>query len=112
VRAAMEYGLIDEAEARRLLDLDIASDLRLVSDHAKDLGSTPPGYVIDQDFRRWKNRETSFPVEGIRLPIPFVSMVVSAFRDQKISYGKAADLLMATDEELSSQYGLEPEFAT
>ena len=112
VRAALEYGLIDEAEARRLLDLDIASDLRRVSDHAKDLSSTPPGYVIDQDFRRWKNRETSFPIEGIRLPIPFVSMVVSAFRDQKISYGKAADLLMATDEELSSQYGLEPEFAT
>lgn len=112
VKAAREYGLIDASEANRLLALRIASELRRVSDHAKDLTSTAPGYVINQDFVRWQNRRTSFPVEGIRLPIPFVSMVVSAFRDQKISYGKAADLLMATDEDLSIQYGLEPEFAS
>ncbi len=111
VRAALEYDLIDETEASRLLSLDIASDLRRVSDHARDLASTRPDYVVDQDFKRWKDRRTSFPIEGVRLPIPLVSMVVSAFRDQKISYGKAADLLMATDEELSKQYGLEPEFA-
>lgn len=105
-RAALEYELISEADAQRLARLDIARELREKSYHARGLAEVPPGKLPHPEVAQWGNRLTTFPVAGVRLPIPFVRLVLRALEEGKISPGRAAELLMVTEDQLESRFGV------
>jgi len=107
IRAALEYGLITAEDADRLAGLRIARALRARTYHARGLADVPREQLIYPEILAWRDRLTSFPVKGLRLPIPFVRLVLQAFGEQKVTRKRAAELLMIRDEELS-HYGVEP----
>jgi len=55
---------------------------------------------------KWGSRLTTFPAAGVRLPIPFVRLVLEILASGKITSGKAADLLMVRRHELTKQFGV------
>jgi Zn-dependent peptidase ImmA (M78 family) len=105
IKAAREYGLVSDEEADRLKTLRVARELRARSIHARGLAGLPREALIYPEVLDWGPRLTSFPLEGLRLPIPFVRLVLQALENHKINSGKAAELLMADDKQLSL-YGI------
>ena len=105
-RAAHEHGLIDSEAAMRLATLDVARELRACSYHARGLRDTPANQLIYPELLAWGERLTTFPVRGLRLPIPFVRLVIDAVGQGKITPAKAAELLMV-DEGGLLRYGIE-----
>ncbi len=108
VRALREYRLISETDAGRLSALSAARELRNRTYHARGLADLPKEELFYPEVHDWGERLTTFPLRGLRLPIPFVRLVLQAFADGKISGGKAAELLMVKEEELS-RYGIQPD---
>lgn len=107
VRAALEYGLINQEDAARLRDLKIAEELRGISFHARGVAGLKAGDLLDPEIARWGARLTTYPVSGLRLPIPFVRLVMEALKQHKISIGRAAELLMVKRHELHDLYGIQ-----
>ncbi|MGA2264717.1 MAG: ImmA/IrrE family metallo-endopeptidase [Acidobacteriota bacterium] len=105
LRAAAEYGLISEDERTHLSRFDIATILRELSYHARGLAALSANDVVYPEVLRWGSRLTTFPVAGMRLPVPYVKMVLEVLSQKRISRGKAAELLMVTREDLTS-YGV------
>jgi Zn-dependent peptidase ImmA (M78 family) len=110
VRAAREYELVTDQDAEKLRDLRIARELRNRSYHARGLSSLRREDLIYPEVRDWGPRLTSFPLEGVRLPIPFVRAVGLAVADRKITSRKAAELLMIGEDELG-RYGIDAQRA-
>ncbi len=107
VRAAVEGKLITDDRAEQLLSMDIARDLKQISYHALGLANVSEKDIIYPEILRWKDRLTTFPLEGLRLPIPFVRLVLQALKENKINPGKAAELLMVTVDDLAHTYGVD-----
>ncbi len=109
IRAAREYDLVDDEVAARLQQLKIAADLRVVSPHARGLAALTGDEIRDPEVLRWRDRLTTHPFRGIRLPIPYVRAVLGALANGVISHSRAAELLMVTRQDLYDRYGVEPE---
>lgn len=110
VRAALNYDLISEDDAERLGGLKLTlKDLAEVTYHAKGLADLSADQLIYPEVVTWADRLTTFPIRGIRLPIPFVKLVLQAFNEGKITASKAAELLMVTRDDLSRRYGVKSE---
>lgn len=114
LRAARRYNLLTEEAALGLAATDIAEELRKQSSHAKLLPHLTKDEVWNPDLISVRVRTTTFPLAGIRLPIPFVRLVLDALVAEQIVPRKAAELLMITTEELTERFpqlvppGLEP----
>ncbi len=106
IKAAQEYGLVSDADAERLARLRVARELRAKSNHARGLAGLSKEALIYPEVLNWGPRLTSFPLDGLRLPIPFVRLVLQALESGKINSGKAAELLMADDDQLA-RYGVD-----
>jgi hypothetical protein len=107
-RAAVRHSLISEEEGERLLRIKVSrQELSTASYHAVGLGNVDKDKLIDPKVRDWESRKTTFPISGIRLPIPFVQVVLRALEERKITASKAAELLMVTTADLSTRYGVE-----
>lgn len=105
VRAALRYGLLTQEQADRLGSMRISrAELSRVTYHAVGLSDLPADKLSDPRVREWESRKTTFPIKGIRLPIAFVRMVLRALAEERISTGKAAELLMVTTEDLAARY--------
>lgn len=103
-RAAQDADLLTEAEGQVIVGMDIASDLRAVSDHAlttwdyaAKMGRTTPNEWI-------KYRQTTIPSRSLRLPAPYVKSVVEAEKDGLISSGKAAEMLMISNDDYRERF--------
>jgi Zn-dependent peptidase ImmA (M78 family) len=107
VKAALEYGLISQSDSERLANLKVARELRAKSWHARGLADLAREDFVFPEVADWGPRLTTFPLKDVRLPIPFIRLVVQAAAEGKISSRKAAELLMVTDEDLP-RYGIEP----
>ncbi|MBL8113068.1 MAG: ImmA/IrrE family metallo-endopeptidase [Acidobacteria bacterium] len=111
VRAGQMYDLIDEKEANRLLGLT-AGAMAIVGEtdpHALSLDKAMaiPGYVKIEENRNLltsKKRRTVWPIPNLVLPIPFVSAVRQAWRAEKISARRAAELLMISSDEFTERH--------
>jgi Zn-dependent peptidase ImmA (M78 family) len=106
-RAAVLYGLLSEDDGERLRQIKISHrELAATTYHAVGLGSVDKEKLVHPQVREWESRKTTFPISGIRLPIPFVQIVLRALGEKKITVAKAAELLMVTTEDLAERYGV------
>ncbi len=105
-RAAVTAGFVQPEHKMELDDLDISDILVKISERALSTAQ----YVERRgpevkDRQMLGKRTTTIPSRSIRLPIPYVRFVIEAMRDQMISKGKAAELLMIDDAEFDSRFG-------
>ncbi|HEV3481195.1 MAG TPA: ImmA/IrrE family metallo-endopeptidase [Candidatus Acidoferrales bacterium] len=104
-RAAVAAGFVPPEQEAALRSLDISGTLRSISERAlttaEYVGSQAPEVKQRQMLGK---RTTTIPSRTIRLPIPYVRNVIEALRDQVISRGRAAELLMIDDHELDSRF--------
>ena len=106
LKAAASAGFISQEKSEELAKLEIGSLLKEISEHAL---STREFWDSLDDAKRTKlligNRTATKSSRPIRLPVPYVLSVVQAVRDNNISTGKAAELLMIDERELASRFG-------
>jgi Zn-dependent peptidase ImmA (M78 family) len=97
VRAAVEYGLIDKEQGDSLLRLQIHDHLKKITDHA--LSAKEYLEKVGIKAEAWSGkRNTSIPSRTLRLPVNYVQNVVEAFKERLISVGRAAELLMISED--------------
>lgn len=109
-RAAVRHGLMSEEEAERFRSVKVSQqELIRATPHARGLASLSKDQLADPRVREWESRKTTFPISGIRLPIPFVQVVLRALEERKITAAKAAELLMVRTADLSTRYGVPDE---
>ncbi len=110
--AARLNGMISDEEEKRILGLRVSgAELAKRTFHARGLASLSPDELIYPEVSRWADRLTTFPIAGLRLPIPFVRLVLTALKQEKVSTSRAAELLMITRDELAERYGVQPDRA-
>lgn len=104
IEVLLEHELIDNALAAHYSSLEIAEQLRRISDHALDTRE----YIakIGQKAASvWTGkRMTTFANHKLLLPVPFVKAVVEAVRGYAISISRAADLLMIDEETFATRF--------
>lgn len=106
VRAAVDSGLLAPDQRENLLQLQIREHLKEISDHA--LSTQEYLRNIDPDAgQAWKGkRNTTVPSRILRLPVNYIDSVVEACKERLISVGKAAQLLMISEDDLAERFGL------
>lgn len=108
-KAALFYELVTPEGAERLRTLNISRrQLVEATPHARGLAGLDVKDLADAAVRNWESRKTTFPIAGVRLPIHFVKVVLSACELGKISTRKAAELLMVTVDDLATRYNVRP----
>ncbi|MGH7205967.1 MAG: hypothetical protein ACREI2_07130 [Nitrospiraceae bacterium] len=104
IRAAVENELLSPEDETRCLAMEIADDLRELSDHA--LSAEEYIQKIGVEEAKWAGkRNTTIPIRSLRLPVPYIDAVLEAFKDGKISRGKAAELLMVDEQAFDERFG-------
>lgn len=102
VKALLDAELIDSAKAEALEAVDVAADLRRISEHALSTEE-----YLKKDLRReaWiKGRTTTTSARKLLLPSRFVGAVLDSFKAQIISRGKAARMLMIDEYEFVERF--------
>jgi Zn-dependent peptidase ImmA (M78 family) len=103
VRAAIEYGLIDRDGGESLIRLPIYDHLKQISDHA--LSGKEYLAKVGQAAEAWTGkRNTSVPSRTLRLPVNYVKNVVEAYEERLISIGRAAELLMVSEDIFADRF--------
>lgn len=106
-KAVVKYGLLSLELAERFRAVKVSQqDLIRATPHAKGLARLDTDQLADARVREWETRKTTFPISGVRLPIPFVQVVLRVLEQRKITAAKAAELLMVTTADLSARYGV------
>ena len=98
VGAAVESGLLEKERGADLLALDIAADLRAVTDRALSTAEylRKVGEEVSEPWKR--KRTTTIPTRQLLLPVHYVQEVVQACKENLISIGRAAHLLMISED--------------
>lgn len=104
IRAAVEHGLLESGQANSLVDMDIKGRLKEVSDRALTTGEYIAKAGIDASLWSGK-RTTSVPSRTLRLPVGYVKNVVEAYEENLISGGRAAHLLMISEDLFAERFG-------
>lgn len=115
LRAACQHGLITTDDYRRQRsNLPNKAQRAEASPHAKSLAELtdderqtflrdPALFIAPSAYPR----KTTFPINGMRLPLPFIRDVLEALNNGLISYGKAQELMMNQDLSKFSVGGLQ-----
>lgn len=107
LKAAQDYALITDDEKTAYAELKTADALRTLSPHALSAAeffkSSPP-----RDFIQPKSRVTTLTRPKLRLPVPFLQSVLEAWKQESISTGRAAQLLMIDDYDFRERFVEEP----
>jgi Zn-dependent peptidase ImmA (M78 family) len=105
-RAAVAGGFVPPENEIALRSLYITNILTKISERALTTAEYVERQSPDVKQRQMLGkRTTTTPSRPIRLPIPYVRSVIEALRDQMISRGRAAELLMIDSHELDSRFG-------
>jgi Zn-dependent peptidase ImmA (M78 family) len=102
LKAALEYGFIDDDEFAKYLDVDCGEELRLLSDHALNTPEFLQARSLDAPKWLPENRKVKVGGHTLRLPVGYVVRVLDALNAGQISLGKAAEMLFI-DEYVFSQ---------
>jgi Zn-dependent peptidase ImmA (M78 family)/DNA-binding transcriptional regulator YdaS (Cro superfamily) len=104
LRAAFDAELICQDHMDRYNQVDISSDLKSITDHALSAGE----YIRkigSTEAEKWTGkRETNIASRTLRLPVPYVTLVIDAFQNGVISRGKSAELLMIDEDTFDSRF--------
>lgn len=103
LRAALECELITTESYDAYLNFDIGATLRHISMHA--LSTEEYIRTHDREAYKWHGkRSTTLGSTALRLPTPYVKAVLDTFSSGEISRGKAADMLMITDDQFRNRF--------
>jgi Zn-dependent peptidase ImmA (M78 family) len=97
VKSAIEHGLLEQHQRDSLLQLPIWDRLKRVSDHALSTKEylAKAGRAADD----WSaKRNTTILSRKLMLPVNYVNSVVESCREHLISIGRAARLLMISED--------------
>jgi hypothetical protein len=105
-KAAVDAGLLDPQLGQEVNSWEVWEELRKISDRAL----TTEEYLeklaeADKERLLFGKRTTTIPARAIRLPVPYILNVVEALRENRISKGKAAQLLLIEKQDLESRFG-------
>lgn len=102
-QALVDAGIIDLERASNYRQMDIAADLRKFSDHS--LSSAEYLSRLGGDASAWLGkRSTTIPSKSLRLPVPYVTAVVSAHDEGTISRSRASELLMIEESDFVARF--------
>jgi Zn-dependent peptidase ImmA (M78 family) len=104
VSACIDAGFVELQRQEDLNRMDVHAELRNLSDHAL----TTQEYLErhPEEAEAWVGKRTStLSPKAIRLPIGYVNAVVEAYRNRKISPGKAAEYLLIDEQEFFHRFG-------
>ncbi len=104
VRAAVDAGFVALEQADELKQMEIASQLRSLSDHALSTDEYLAKAGKQQEDWIGKRTTTRTP-RSIRLPIGYVNVVTEAYRNKQISPAKAAEYLLIEEQEVLDRFG-------
>lgn len=105
VKAAIEGALLEPRQKESLLLLQTADRLKGLSDHA--LSTAEYLAKVGEEAELWSaKRNTTIPSRTLRLPVNYIKNVVEACEESLISVGRAAQLLMISEEQLSERFGV------
>lgn len=105
VKAAVEYGFLDQGQGDSLLQLPIGDRLKAISDHA--LSTKEFLSMVGRDAADWSaKRNTTIPSRKLMLPVNYVKNVVEACREGLISIGRAARLLMISEDAFVGRFDM------
>jgi Zn-dependent peptidase ImmA (M78 family) len=104
LRAALESGLIDSDQMDQYRRMNIAFELRSISDHALSTEEYIRK-VGEMEAQKWiSKRNTNIHSRRLRLPVPYIQLVLNSFQSGKINRGKSAELLMIDEETFDSRF--------
>lgn len=104
LRAALEAGLVAQETHDHYANMDIAAQLRAVSEHA----------LTTEEYIRAKGKETAVWLgkrdstvssRKIRLPVTYINSVLEALGNSSISRGKAAEMLFVDGDVFRERFG-------
>jgi Zn-dependent peptidase ImmA (M78 family) len=106
VNALLEAGFITEEQAAAYKEIQVGDLLKDYSDRAL----TTKEFVKKigrEAAMAWapEKRQTTIPSRTLRLPVPYVAKVIDAVRNDDISYGKAAEMLMVDRDTFFDRFG-------
>lgn len=108
LHTAVDYEFITSEEFQSYLQLDIARELKQVSDRA--LSTTEYLHKIGVQAAKWAGkRNTTIPARSLRLPVPYIGAVLDALKNAEISRSKACELLMIDETAFEERFGEEVE---
>jgi Zn-dependent peptidase ImmA (M78 family) len=111
LKALVDASYITREAAERLQDVEIRSLVKEMSPHALSAREFLKS-VSDDLSAPWRGkRNTTIPSRRLRLPVSYVKTVVEAERANAISAGRAAQLLMITEDDYGSRFGTDEDLA-
>ena len=106
LKAAVDAGFISPDLAEQYSKAYIHEDLKQLTERALSTQEfvqskkLNPGKII-----RAEDRTTTIPSRALRLPLPYVARVVDLTKDEVISSGRAAQMLMVDREIFEQRFG-------
>jgi Zn-dependent peptidase ImmA (M78 family) len=104
--AALLHGLINDCQYEEYLHLNIAAELKQLTPRALSTREFL-AQTFGEDVWAANKRTTTLSPRRLRLPVSYVKKVLSAARDEEISFGKAAEMMMIDKDTLVERFGRE-----
>ena len=105
VKAAIENGLLEKSQGENIMQAPIHERLKELSDHA--LSTREYLAKVGKASGDWiSKRTTTVPSRKLMLPVSYVNSVVEACREGLISLGRAARLLMISEDVLVERFNM------
>jgi len=101
---AKRAGLISAEQFEQYGALDVWADLRLISEHALSAGEYIAKHQLSPKDILASARTTTVPKRSMRLPVKYVLDVLEAVKADRISDGKAAEMLMIDKRDLHARF--------
>jgi Zn-dependent peptidase ImmA (M78 family)/DNA-binding transcriptional regulator YdaS (Cro superfamily) len=106
LKAAQEHGFIDALLAKNYQDAQIHDELKGLTERALttlEFMDAPSNQI--PAALSVSSRMTTIPSRPLRLPVPYITKVLTAVNDGLISESKAAEMLMIDEERLAERFG-------
>ncbi len=106
LEVAMENEFISPVELETFVQLDINTLLKQMSERALSTREFIRKIGIEAAGRIGiGKRTTTVSSRSIRLPVPYVQAVVTAFNNRQISRGRAAEMVMIDEDTFTERFG-------
>lgn len=92
--AAFQSGLITDDELQKYQEFQIQEELKLLTPRALSTREFLQQAIREQSIWPANKRTTNLTSRRLRLPVSYVNKVLDAAKNEEISFGKAAEMLM------------------
>ena len=102
--AALQSGLISEAEYEQYRELSFSDELKQLTPQALSTREFLQQAIREQSIWPAHKRTTNLTSRKLRLPVSYINRVLTAAKDESISFGKAAEMLMMDPETMMDRF--------